>query len=233
MTRENIRSVTTRAPFRLPLTPSEMSGLLTEAYRAQVIERRRFYRAGHGTEEKIGKVSEWLTSGTLRPMLMLQGSVGNGKTTMLRAISRTLANLKRSIETVRKGTEYGTMSVSAEDAETVVGLRRTLQGTLIFYISATEMVRRIAQDPNRAEGYSGCDLLLIDDWGRETVTAKHFGSDLFPIVDVLCRRYDTMSPTIVTTNLTDADISAIYGERVADRFREVFDRISYTEDSFR
>ena len=50
---------------------------------------------------------------------------------------------------------------------------------------------------------------------------------------MIYKRYDAMSPTVVTTNLTKAAIREIYGDRVADRFNEVFETIGYQERSYR
>lgn len=76
-------------------------------------------------------------------------------------------------------------------------------------------------------------MLCIDDMGIEPITVKHYGSEISPFVEVIYHRYKKKLFTVVTSNLVDEDIKDVYGERVADRFKEMFDKIYYTHKSYR
>ena len=76
-------------------------------------------------------------------------------------------------------------------------------------------------------------FLIVDDLGAEPPNIKVFGSNKYPLVDLITERYDNMNATIFTTNLTPENLSRYYGERVADRLNEVCERIIYQGDSYR
>lgn len=76
-------------------------------------------------------------------------------------------------------------------------------------------------------------MLIIDDMGCEPATVKHYGTEATPVADAIFRRYDRMQPTIITSNLDDEGIEQRYGARITDRFEEMFDRISFDNESYR
>ena len=60
-----------------------------------------------------------------------------------------------------------------------------------------------------------------------------FGTERLPLAELLAARYDSRKPTIITTNLGPDGIAERYGERIADRLREIVDAIGFEGDSFR
>jgi DNA replication protein DnaC len=60
-----------------------------------------------------------------------------------------------------------------------------------------------------------------------------YGNLLCPLVDLLTKRYDLQLFTLVTTNLTPAEIRAWYGDRIADRLNEMMLKIVFTNESYR
>ena len=54
-----------------------------------------------------------------------------------------------------------------------------------------------------------------------------------PVIDLISYRYNRMLFTMVTTNLTPAQIRATYGDRIADRFNEMMLILPYKNPSFR
>lgn len=76
-------------------------------------------------------------------------------------------------------------------------------------------------------------LLFIDDLGEEPAVVKNYGNEISPIVELLYYRYDRQLFTVITTNLTEQEISSRYGVRIEDRFAEMFDRIYFNNPSFR
>ena len=77
------------------------------------------------------------------------------------------------------------------------------------------------------------ELLHIDDVGTEPASVKVWGNEVSPLVEILYSRYDNLLYTVITSNLSDEDILPRYGVRIADRFREMFDFLSFDNKSYR
>ena len=77
------------------------------------------------------------------------------------------------------------------------------------------------------------DLLAIDDLGTEPREVMDYGNIINPTVDILTRRYENQLFTIISTNLTPPDFSQVYGERIADRMREMMEKIPFNNSSYR
>ena len=76
-------------------------------------------------------------------------------------------------------------------------------------------------------------MLSIDDLGVEPSEVLDYGNVLSPVIELLSRRYNAQLFTIVTTNLTPKQIREHYGERIADRFNEMFERIVFENSTYR
>ena len=76
-------------------------------------------------------------------------------------------------------------------------------------------------------------MLGIDDLGEEEPTLMNYGNRVTPVIDLISYRYNRMLFTMVTTNLTPAQIRATYGDRIADRFNEMMLILPYKSPSFR
>ena len=63
-------------------------------------------------------------------------------------------------------------------------------------------------------------LVIVDDLGVECVETKHFGNVVEPFNDLFDYRYRHGKQTVITTNLIPDKIRLMYGDRIADRFRE-------------
>ena len=77
------------------------------------------------------------------------------------------------------------------------------------------------------------EVLFIDDLGEESLTVKNYGNEQSPLIEVLYKRYDKRQFTVITTNKSEEEIQQMYGERIADRFKEMFDRVFFGHQSFR
>jgi DNA replication protein DnaC len=99
--------------------------------------------------------------------------------------------------------------------------------------TAQEIANIATEDRDRFEAIGKFSSLIIDDLGCEPSVVKNFGTEVTPVTDILYRRYDAMLTTIVTTNLPAKTIREVYGNRIADRFNEVFDTIGYINPSYR
>lgn len=101
-------------------------------------------------------------------------------------------------------------------------------------IAAVDYARAIArEDDTTAERAKEKGVLLIDDIGTEAVSVKSYGTEYNPVIELLYYRYDHSLPTICTSNLTLEQFNDTYGPRVADRAREMFDWVTFTDKSFR
>lgn len=69
--------------------------------------------------------------------------------------------------------------------------------------------------------YKTVPLLFIDDLGA----GKASGATDEANQRILSGRYDEMRPTIITTNLTAADLRVVIGDRIASRFSETAIRV--------
>jgi DNA replication protein DnaC len=74
---------------------------------------------------------------------------------------------------------------------------------------------------------------IIDDLGVENVEAKFYGNTVEPFNDLFDYRYRHGMQTIITTNLVPSEIKLMYGDRIADRMREVMNDIVLDYNSLR
>lgn len=163
-------------------------------------------------ENVVTQVSNWLkpkANTSPKCGLLLNGTVGSGKTTLAKAIIR-LIRLIRLIEN-------NTVNISSFTAEQLVELK------LFPEKSEGAVFEKVRRTPN----------LFIDDLGCEPNVIKSWGNELTPIADIMQYRYENQLFTIVTTNLDDVTIKEMYGERIADRFNEMFDKVAFINPSFR
>lgn len=158
----------------------------------------------------IQQIAELFTCHTSKFGIMLCGGVGNGKSTMMRAIANIFSFL--GIE-IHQNTEHEILRMEI--------------------ISAKELSRQIRVDQKNSLQYQDRLMLAIDDLGEEETTMMDYGNRLTPVIDLLSYRYNRMHFTMVTTNLTPRQIRSTYGDRIADRFNEMMLIIPYENPSFR
>jgi hypothetical protein len=74
----------------------------------------------------------------------------------------------------------------------------------------------------------------FDDLGTETSPSKAYGEEKNVLGEILMNRYESGLPfnyTHITTNLSSHDIGLKYGNRVRDRFREMFNLIMFDNEA--
>lgn len=188
----------------------DLRELIEIAYRNEVARRNGDPVITPDLERKISTVAKWLINGK-KPGLMLFGSIGSGKTTLARAIMRTINYLYYSVYRDQR----------KEIAE----------------ISALNLTKLIAtgekQDEESFLRFQKREMLFIDDLGLEPAAIKNYGNEILPVVDLLYYRHDRMLFTICTSNLDMNDFEQKYGQRTASRFYEMFNRIGFTNDDYR
>jgi len=128
---------------------------------------------------------------------------------------------------------YGTVGSGKTTMATSLRHLLIIQGQRMEKISALELSRAAKGSSDDYHNYMKSEMLLIDDMGEEPEMVKNFGNEISPIIEVIYHRYDRQLLTIITSNLSDDEMRNRYGIRVSDRFKEMFDRIYYSLESFR
>ena len=106
-------------------------------------------------------------------------------------------------------------------------------GRNVWTMTASEVARIQLEDPERFEHFKTATQIFIDDLGTEPVEVKDYGTVKTPLIDLLFHRYETQKFTLVTTNEDDASLQKKYGDRIADRLNEMFNRLAFEAKSFR
>ncbi|MBS5527393.1 MAG: hypothetical protein KHX42_04465 [Prevotella sp.] len=186
---------------------TKMAMRLASNLKDVVESRRRTFIFNDEVKSQIEQVADWLITGD-KPFLILCGSCGNGKTSMMRAIARTT----------------GVMQLAITGRQQRVMLQEE---------QATEIARSIKYDYLGWKAMCTSPFLGIDDMGEEPAEVRSYGNYLRPITELLQYRYDKLLPTVITTNLTPRQITEKYGLRIAGRLTEVAKKIAFLNPSFR
>lgn len=172
-------------------------------------------RRGHkfildeATRSHIEEASKWLIGVNDKPGIMLRGYVGNGKTTMMRAMILVISFITE---------------LNGYNNRVVVPI-----------YTARRIAALCAEKETRVEYRKliGLPILAIDDLGEEPGEIINYGMVYEPLKDMLLERYDKQLATIVTTNLQKDKLIEKYSERVYDRFREMMGVINFKNASYR
>lgn len=100
-----------------------------------------------------------------------------------------------------------------------------------LFVKAAAMARWERYDQRQMARLLGARALVLDDLGTEYADAKGNFAALFD--ELLDYRYDHGLPLVVTTNLDAEAFKERYGERIADRIREVGRFVSLGNESLR
>lgn len=187
---------------------SGIADVIEAAYKCEVESRYRHYQADTETKRNIGSVARHLADDTGKFGLLLSGTCGNGKTTMMYAIRDVI------LEISRMGAldgQYAGKELVVKDAIDVV--RTAMDGELQSMVAIP--------------------LLAIDDLGKEPAEVVNYGNIINPMVELIEKRYKRQLFTLATTNLTPRQIREKYGARMADRFNEMFNVVIFKSESYR
>ena len=197
---------TGKVRFSLPYTKEQVNDILIGCLDAEVKYRHREPIHNDMTMEYINQASSWLLS-TDKFGLLICGSPGNGKTTLMKAI----------IDAVNFA------DVHDENGKVC----------RVYIKDAKEITRLCKTDYNEYKRCMMYDMLAIDDLGCEPTEVVDYGNIINPVIDLLSYRYNEQLFTIVTTNLQPQQIREKYGDRLADRFNEMMDRIIFRNSTYR
>lgn len=143
----------------------------------------------------------WMTDDTYKPSLMLYGTPGTGKTTFMSSMYDI----------------YNQMYSN--------NIRYHFR-----YEKASELGIIAKNDPDRYKELKNATILFIDDLGfnGESEMVNDYGVKRRPIEEIIEYRYDKMRATCCTSNLTQQEIRAKYGERIYSRMCEQFAFVAIT-----
>lgn len=228
LTSELLARATTQPPFSLAhlLTPAQCERLLLAAYTAEVTRRRRRYDDTPHTRQAIADVAAFLTDPqTPRFGLMLCGTCGNGKTTLLYALQRLINRLAHT------GDGHGAPLLTLprdRRGEPAQGLRIIDAKDLADLQSSADRADRL-----QSRALRDTPLLAIEDMGREPLQVLSYGNAYSPVTDLIEARYNRQLFTVITTNLTGPEIRERYRQRLADRFNEMLHVTIFRAPTFR
>ena len=205
----NRRTSMTRG-LALPMENREAKNALYGYYKREVERRKNEFVMTDELKQQISEVGNFLTTETRYYGLFLPGSIGNGKTTMLKAIRDLLIYLVES-DRIRycEGDKYPR------------------------FVTARDMAN-IAKDADEFRSLKTTKYLILDDLCEEPAEVLSFGNYIYPFVELLEYRYEQMLPTFISSNFGAVDIEEKYhSARISDRMKEMFKIISFKEESFR
>ena len=186
---------------------TEAGALLMEFYRRELHrDELNPERLAYYCDQVIG----YLTNS--KRFLLMYGTTGCGKTTMLNAICKMIGYLYYS-NISGTGTALDRRGFQWENAYTI-----------------TEWAKN---DRSRYEDFKRCEWAAIDDIGQEAAEVSNYGAIIYPVRDILLYRYENDLVTILTTNKAPKDLTDFYGPRVGDRLAEVTQMIKFIETSYR
>lgn len=198
----------TPARFKIALTPEQCYDALSTTYKFEVERRHRNFRFDAYIQTLIRSVSAWLCDTERSNFGMLFcGGTGNGKTTMACAI--------RSLHDI----------MSEGDAPS--------ERKRFVFVDATTVNALAKRDYDKYRTLYTAPLLLIDDLGQEPAEVLDYGNAINPTIDLLTHRYNEQLFTVITTNLAPRQIREKYGDRLADRFNEMFTKFVFQGETYR
>jgi DNA replication protein DnaC len=106
-----------------------------------------------------------------------------------------------------------------------------------FYIRSTRAIAAEFYEEGYCilQKYSNSQkIYCLDDLGVEQ-NMKYYGNECNTVAEILLNRYDAHTKTGIvthaTTNLSASDLELLYGNRLRSRMREMFNLISFPNDS--
>ena len=222
-----LQQKTSKSRFKWPLSQKQAEDLLMTAYKVQVENRNMSFIDDHKTNDNISKVAKHLVN-PKKFGLMLCGTCGNGKTTLMYAIQSATAMLsKAGAFNVKILEKEKTMS-----GEYVDRWNEYENKISINIIHVKEIIAK-SKDFHEMENLKNKPYLGIDDMGVEPKEVLDYGNVCNPVLELLEYRYDRQLTTFITTNLTPREIEEHYGVRLADRLREMIEKVVFSDGSYR
>ena len=197
--------------FRFNLSIENAVALLTASYKVEVERRLRIFELDENTQNNLTRLANYITADNPKFGVMLCGTCGNGKSTLMYAFQQALNLLADKNHFDFMGNHFKPKMTIYDSYE----------------------LSQLARDIKEFTLIKNKPLLGIDDLGNEPVEILDFGNPIHPIIRLIEYRYINQSFTFITTNLTAKEIRTKYGDRIADRFNEMLHVIIFEDGSYR
>ena len=206
-----IQRKTTVPRFRFNLTEQDALDLLASHYGSIVATRHGTPVFDVNTVRNLRALANYLTQEVPKFGVMMCGSCGNGKTTLLYTLQSAINHLN-SLDHFKFLKDYFKVGLPIYDAREILIMAKDLKE-----------LRLLRERP----------MLAIDDLGKEPTEVLDYGNVTSPVVELLEYRYQHQLFTAITTNLNDKDLKKKYGSRINDRFNEMLQVIVFQSISYR
>lgn len=214
-----IPAPTTGALFRFNMPAQGALNLLAACYKHEVEKRGRRIVFDENTTTALASLAQYIVAPGTKFGVLMCGPCGNGKSTMMRALSDAIDILEkqRHFDFIYRQDEYFRGALDIVKAKAVCEMSKSGK-------DFEELMRT--------------PLVGIDDLGTEPLEVFDYNNTRTPMLDFLDFRYDRRLFTVVTTNLGgrssgDVSIRGKYGVRIADRFNEMFHKIVFQNITYR
>lgn len=152
--------------------------------------------------------------GELSKGILILGSIGNGKTTLMKMFQSNQNHSYRLVNMLDVTADY---KMHGEEGVKCYNVN---------YTGAANLYGRTQ--------YGYC----FDEIGTEEIPARHYAETKNVFAEILQVRYNNghkvpFNSTHVTTNKNEKDILEIYGSRAYDRMKEMFNVVVFEHGSFR
>ena len=107
------------------------------------------------------------------------------------------------------------------------------RGMRVLSTSASKMVAWHLNDHSVFDLPHQEKIICVDDLGTEAAETLVYGNKISVMTDFFEEAYKTNCFLFVTSNLGADEITSRYGQRVRDRFREMFHALKFTNPSYR
>lgn len=181
--------------------------LLIQNYRLEIESRNM--KLENPDNIRLKEVYTFLSDEKERTSLLMRGTPGTGKTTILNAVYQTLMLIYKEEVHQKKMT--------------------------IRYVKASETGVMLKDDREEYLKVRCASVLFIDDMGYSGAAEEinNYGVRTNPLVDIIEHRYDKQLMTLITTNLSEQEILNTYGQRVHSRIVEMCKWITFDGYDYR
>jgi DNA replication protein DnaC len=198
--------------IRSEFSTERLYNMMGHTYKRMVEKQGVVFVKTENIRAQILKIAKMLTE-TKRYGLFITGSVGNGKSTLVKVISQIINYL-------------------VVNRYFFVGDVNDLDYCAI--VNAREMVRIYSRMPDKFDDMMRRSWLIVDDLCEEPKEIDVYGTKCNPFLELLDYRYEHHLPTILVSNLNYAETKQHYDDpRLDDRMKQMFNRITFKDKSFR
>ena len=212
----------------------EVEQLLTAIFSHRVRADGKDFKCDDFTKNNLKIASKWLYGGS-KTFLVLYGTYGTGKTTLIESIRQFYRTYKEVKE--REIRDSGGVSWLTPEKDKQLHQLEIHTPREIEYYMATDLTDIIlAENDKKSPKFDGiCKsrFLVVDEFGREPKTVKNYGNDTTPLATLINIRDKLGLPTILATNMQMGEIQQMYTDYVFDRLLGAGAFIHYEQKSYR